>query len=280
MNRNSTGNLYEQTARTSQDNTLSPVSKAFSTSSSARPKYPPPDGYTRVQTTPKLGPQRTSYTTQKLKLLPENVQFDDQEEFRHHRDVYSQVTRIKDKPARKDAERLGKAHRYILPRVTAYCTASSYRMKDLAKSLATRKGHKMSPKLFDECLYTTYSYKRRTLNNTSDSDLGSPQTERPMPGLIRLDNEGGDIDVEETGKNDVFLFEYGVVVLWGFTEAEERGFLRDIAKFENEKLAQEVVQVEEFNYYITKSYQPRVSAFVILFYKVTNERRFTMTLLH
>lgn len=34
--------------------------------------------------------------------------------------------------------------------------------------------------------------------------------------------------------------------------------LLELAKFENEKLADEDVQLEEFNYYITQSYQPRI----------------------
>ncbi|KQC45844.1 Cytoplasmic protein required for sporulation [Saccharomyces cerevisiae] len=57
---------------------------------------------------------------------------------------------------------------------------------------------------------------------------------------------------------DLFIFEYGVVVMWGFTEREEKAFLNDIEKFEKEKLAEEDIQVEEFNYYVTKSYQPRI----------------------
>lgn len=227
----------------------------------------------------KIGPQRTSYTTQKLKLLPEQPITDNEES---GREVYSQVTRIKDTLARRDAERLGKAHRSLLPRVTAYCTASSYRMKDLNRYLAGRKQYKASPKLFDECLYTPYTYRRDSSSPTSNSldqassntdstdDVASPkkssnknrqteeQKQKANAGLIRLDDEGGEIDVELTGHSDVFIFEYGVVVFWGFTESEERRFLKELERFENEKLADEDVQVEEFNYYITKSYQPRI----------------------
>lgn len=229
-------------------------STKISTSPTAntRPSYP--QGY-RVPTS-RLGPQRTSYTTQKLKLLPDEPFPEDEES---GREVYSQVTRIKDTLARKDAERLGKAHRAVLPRVTSYCTASSYRMKDLARYLSGRKGHKAAPKQFDECLYTPYTYKRLgsppTRPTTSVTDGGASSTS----GLMRLDDEGGEIDVEMTGRSDVFLFEYGVVVFWGFTEEEEKRFLKEIAKFEKEKLADEDIQVEEFNYYITQSYQPRVS---------------------
>lgn len=225
----------------------------------------------------RIGPQRTSYTTQKLKLLPDNVVGDEDEE--SGREVYSQVTRIKDTPARKDAERLGKAHRSVLPRVTAYCTASSYRMKEVARYLNSRRQYKAAPKLFDECLYTPYTYRRDdgskisyAMSTSSSNSTGSAlsastaatstlpdssYTER-LNGLMRLDDEGGEIDVELTGHSDVFLFEYGVAVFWGFGEAEERRFLKELARFENEKLADEDIQVEEFNYYITKSYQPRI----------------------
>lgn len=230
-----------------------PVSASQSYSSNIRPAYP--QGY-RVPTA-RLGPQRTSYTTQKLKLLPDEPFPDDQES---GREVYSQVTRIKDPPARKDAERLGKAHRAVLPRVTAYCTASSYRMNDLAKYLAGRKSYKAAPKQFDECLYTPYTYKRGSPSHQRPNDVSDEggSSKNGPSGLMRLDDEGGEIDVELTGRSDVFLFEYGVVVYWGFTEEEEKRFLKELAKFEREKLADEDIQVEEFNYYVTKSYQPRI----------------------
>lgn len=239
---------------TSKNLGASPGSTKVSTSPTAiiRPSYP--QGY-RVPNS-RLGPQRTSYTTQKLKLLPDEPFPEDEES---GREVYSQVTRIKDTLARKDAERLGKAHRAVLPRVTSYCTASSYRMKDLARYLSGRKGHKAAPKQFDECLYTPYTYKRMGSPPTRPSTSATDGEANSTSGLMRLDDEGGEIDVEMTGRSDVFLFEYGVVVFWGFTEEEEKRFLKEIAKFEKEKLADEDIQVEEFNYYITQSYQPRVS---------------------
>jgi uncharacterized Rmd1/YagE family protein len=192
----------------------------------------------------KLGPQRTSRTTQKLQILPEDPIPDETDTI--NRDVYSQVSRIKDTSARRDAERLGKNQRSLLPRVTAYCSASSYKMKDLIKWLKdSKRVHDSHPKLFDECLYTPFVYKDWRGDKRIDKDL------------IRLDDEGGEITIDDR-HTDVFIFEYGVVVLWGFTVREEQAFLNDLAKFENEKLAQEDVQVEEFNFYITKSYQPRI----------------------
>jgi uncharacterized Rmd1/YagE family protein len=198
----------------------------------------------RNTTENKLGPQRTSRTTQKLQILPEDPIPDETDTI--NRDVYSQVSRIKDTSARRDAERLGKNQRSLLPRVTAYCSASSYKMKDLIKWLKdSKRVHDSHPKLFDECLYTPFVYKDWRGDKRMDKDL------------IRLDDEGGEITIDDR-HTDVFIFEYGVVVLWGFTVREEQAFLNDLAKFENEKLAQEDVQVEEFNFYITKSYQPRI----------------------
>ena len=46
--------------------------------------------------------------------------------------------------------------------------------------------------------------------------------------------------------------------MWGIPLKEEAAFLEDLARFESEKLSEEDIQIEEFNYYITKSYQPRI----------------------
>ncbi|CAI4059638.1 hypothetical protein SUVZ_04G2340 [Saccharomyces uvarum] len=195
------------------------------------------------------GAQRTSRTAQKLKLLPEEPFQRDDEGLADlkNQEVYSQVNRIKDKPARRDAEKLGKAHRHLLPRSTAYCTSSSYNMKELIRWLKDcRKIHHTHPKLFDECLHTPFIY---------NDWRGDKRFEHE--DVIRLDDEGGEIIVSDKHP-DLFIFEYGVVVMWGFTEREEKAFLNDIEKFEKEKLAEEDIQVEEFNYYVTKSYQPRI----------------------
>lgn len=196
----------------------------------------------------KLGPQRTSRTAQKLKLLPEEpFQRKDEELELVDKDVYSQVNRITDKPARRDAEKLGKGHRHLLPRVTAYCTASSYSMKELIRWLKDCKRiHHTHTKLFDECLYTPFIYT---------DWRGDKRFEHE--DVIRLDDEGGEINVSDK-QPDLFIFEYGVIVMWGFTEREEKALLNDVEKFEKEKLAEEDVQVEQFNYYITQSYQPRI----------------------
>ncbi|CAK1365186.1 Sporulation protein RMD1 [Cercospora beticola] len=283
----------------------------------------------------KIGPQRTTRTASKLKLLPNPDIGDDGPEEESGRDVYSQFTRIKDPTARRDAARLGKEDRQRLPRVTAYCTASSYRIEELMRFLKGRTKTKgANPKLFDECLYSPYSYKKDDLRPRSPGGLkrassggsgnneGSvlfeeedPEVVHSQPirrfsdsaievdenarerreDLIDLNNGGagssgngeptiptasssteisraaddGELGTGTSIERDpemditvhipeVFLFEYGVVVIWGMSVKEEQRFLKEISKFEQEKLGKDDVQTEEFNFYYTREYQARI----------------------
>ena len=254
---------------------------------------------------PKIGPQRTTRTAQKLKLLPDPAN-DDVEDEESGRDVYVQYTRIKDPTARRDAARLGKADRDRLPRVTAYCTSSSYKLDDLMRFLkGKQKLRGALPKRFDECIYSPYNYGTRgpeavastavldgvnepRQRRFSDSAIEVEQeNERRRDVLIDLNDEGDapsigyDEDMErptrppithtdsdptmETPDFDivvhtpeVFLFEYGTVVIWGMTLQEEKRFLKEIAKFEVDKLGKDEVETEEFNFYYTREYQARI----------------------
>lgn len=75
-------------------------------------------------------------------------------------------------------------------------------------------------------------------------------TEAPVPDTIDFDTE--------VHTPEVFLFDYGVVVLWGMTLKEEQKFLKEIAKFEMDKLAPDDVETECFNFYYTREYQARI----------------------
>lgn len=57
---------------------------------------------------------------------------------------------------------------------------------------------------------------------------------------------------------EVFLFDYGTVVIWGMSLEQEERFLKEIAKFETEKLGTDDVQTENFNFYYTSEYQARI----------------------
>lgn len=251
---------------------------------------------------PKIGPQRTTKNAQKLKLLPNLDPGEDGPEEESGREVYSQFTRIKDPTARRDAARLGKPDRDRLPRVTAYCTASAYRLDGLMKFLRARgKTRGANPKQFDECIYSPYCYERskrdkykasnghdRAVNNLDEaSTLSSTPERRYSDSAIEIGEDRNrrrdeliDLETDESVEAhpsafdheqqqnpdldtqvhtpEVFLFDYGTVVIWGMTVAEERRFLNDISKFEKEKLSEEDVQTENFNFYYTREYQARI----------------------
>ncbi|KAH7354271.1 hypothetical protein B0T11DRAFT_126125 [Plectosphaerella cucumerina] len=246
----------------------------------------------------KIGPQRSTKNAQKLKLLPNPEVDEEEDDQESGRDVYSQFTRIKDPSARRDAARLGKSDRERLPRVTAYCTASKYEMDSMMRFLKGRaKSRGANPKLIDECIYSPYTYGK-SVANREDRRVGAQPDpvqayeRRHSTGdfsdtfsrhdLIDLRSEGRqDSGYEEgfghDGGNDisaplengpdfdteihtpeVFLFDYGVVVIWGMTIAEEARFLKEITKFELEKLAPDDVETEFFNFYYTREYQARI----------------------
>lgn len=198
------------------------------------------------------------------------------------------MTRIKDSTARRDAERLGKAERAQLPRVTAFATANSYDLDALFRFLKARAPTRgTAPKKFDECVYTPFSYTHA--NNIAgvqepqqhsddlidlhhqqegNSEFSDPFTAQSSHQPVEEDEE--DMGDERSLHNfvarqnqaivssDVFFFQYGVTVIWGMSVADERRLLRDISRFETEKLGDEDVQVENFNFYVTSSYQPRI----------------------
>ena len=266
---------------------------------------------------PKIGPQRSTKKTEKLKLLPNPDVGDDGEDEESGREVYSQYTRIKDPTARRDAARLGKADRDRLPRVTAYCTSNRYEMDGLMRFLKGRgKSRGANPKLIDECIYTPYHYNKpvaapRPSNpdpvknyERRHSTGGEAVEEQAIRDNLRSEHEqhqqqqeqrdyngfsasGREQDINAgriTGEDllgpsviddgpvsenipdfdvnihtpEVFLFDYGVVVIWGMTEMQETKFLKDIAKFELEKLAPDDVETEHFNFYYTREYQARI----------------------
>ena len=57
---------------------------------------------------------------------------------------------------------------------------------------------------------------------------------------------------------EVFVFEYGTIVIWGMTVAQERRFLGDMSKFAETPLPPESTQTENFNFYYTQDYQARI----------------------
>lgn len=102
-------------------------------------------------------------------------------------------------------------------------------MEDLMKFfIARRNSYHTNPKLIDEVIYTPYVYDPPI----PDVDVGNYNVTGDLLGVpeLRADN----VSVPKARKNkfdttsteaEIFLFEYGTVVIWGMTEAQEKRFL-------------------------------------------------------
>nr|CAG8501357.1 4509_t:CDS:2 [Entrophospora candida] len=184
---------------------------------------------------------RTTKTSQKLALFPEDLEITSPVETD---DKYDQIGQLPQGTSRREAERFSKKERQQLPRVTAYCTAASYRPEELLKYLQSRKiQNSTAPKRFDECIYTPFTFQPSKQYTTID--------------LLGLDDHAITNQVEQTIP-EVFFFEYGVVVIWGMKENEEKILLNELVSFEEEKLSPEDVETEEFHFHYAASYQPRI----------------------
>ncbi|KAJ3762219.1 hypothetical protein EV360DRAFT_36111 [Lentinula raphanica] len=173
-------------------------------------------------------------------------------------EVYNQISLIPDGKARRDALKLTKKKAKSLPRVTAYATATSFRMDDVLKFLRAREtAYQTNPKLIDEVIYSPYAYQVPTSANKDTTttpagrvgDLLGIEELRLQEGdelrTIRKKSKFGSAPNEA----EIFIFEYGTVVIWGMSEAQEKRFLSSLKRFEVEKLSPEDVEMEDLNYY-------------------------------
>ncbi|ORY21157.1 hypothetical protein BCR39DRAFT_554163 [Naematelia encephala] len=202
-------------------------------------------------------------------------------------EFYTPLSQIPAGTARRDAQKLTKTEKAKLPRVTAYCTAASYNLPALQAYLSARaSSYRTHPRMFDtECLHTPYlpppsasahfrspnlkpsndqpQIPEADLLNLNDPPKRSPSREakrrtgfKKNPGGQRkstaedgVESENDDDFEEEEWVPDVFMFEYGTVVIWGMTEKEEKSFLKILKKFEVERLSHEDVEMEDLNFY-------------------------------
>ncbi|TRM60403.1 hypothetical protein BD626DRAFT_559094 [Schizophyllum amplum] len=179
--------------------------------------------------------------------------------------VYNQLALIPQGTARRDAQKLTKKKAKSLPRVTAYATAASYRMADLMKFFnARRSAYHTNPRMIDEVLYTTYAYEPSAASDEGRASKNPPQSSRTgdLLGIPELREDSEAEEPTQTPKRkkrsffdaagneaEIFLFQYGTVVLWGMTEPQERRFLSTLKKFEVDKLPPHELEMEDLNFY-------------------------------
>ncbi|KAF8969543.1 hypothetical protein BGZ46_010655 [Entomortierella lignicola] len=198
-------------------------------------------------------PMRTTKTSQKLTLFPEEKDVPVlEDEYAFDDTTYNQIGQLSSGTARNDAHRMSKLDRQNLPRVIAYCTASAYRMDDLFNYFQSRKvANGTAPKRFDECIYTPFSYTTTSKPPTTADLLG---LDDPATNRHRL------LEQQQLKESipELFFFDYGVTVIWGMSEQDEARLLKEISRFEEEKLDEEDVETEEFSYHYNSEYQPRI----------------------
>ncbi|ORY70207.1 Sad1-interacting factor 3 [Pseudomassariella vexata] len=263
-------------------------------------------------------PSRTTRISEKLVLLPvtdekahgSDEELEDEEENRPLKDEELDVLKKRGGLRGKSyAERLPKVQRTEkFSRLTAYCTAQSYKMKATSEFL--RKQHDAKTKLYDDCLYTVYHIpllsgvggyrvRSRPIMKTPGTgktvlDLEIERSERRDEHMGYYDespsNENGNHPTGDADKDrfqqesnsmnpvnrlapdakqfaEMFVFSYGVVVFWNFTEQQEKNILADLAFAENETgvslvtrpLDQSDFETEEFHFeYSADIKRPRV----------------------
>ncbi|KAJ2709307.1 sporulation protein rmd1 [Coemansia spiralis] len=211
------------------------------------------DASGRAALRPSRPAYRTTKTAQKLKILPEDDgegAGTDVDEYLGLTGVYDQVEHMRGAhDLRNEINQLKSLPPGSLPRVTAYATASSYTMTQLFKWIQSRKGQNdTAPKLLDECIYTPFVYgPSEAIAIDMESNLIEDATQQ--------------VEFRESYvpiKSEVFIFDYGVVVIWGMTEQHEKEFLSELEPFEVEKVDEDDIETEELEFYINAKAQSRV----------------------
>ncbi|KAJ3577649.1 hypothetical protein NPX13_g2920 [Xylaria arbuscula] len=304
---------------------------------SGQPRVPPPRGPRSIagvrrvsggglpNLAPRTGqqnmPSRTTRISEKLVLLPETPDEPENDEDEERIQIEQEGRPLKDEErdvlrkrgglrGKSYAERLPKFERAEkLARLTAYCTAQSYKMKSTSEFL--RKKHDAKTKLYDDCLYTVYhtpllsgvdGYRVRsrpilktpgTGKTVLDLEIERSEQRDEHMGYYdeygfgeqgaspnNTDNnhrqgsqEGGAANNNNHQDNghvkpmnrfapdakqfaEMFVFSYGVVVFWNFTEQQEKAILADITFAESETglslvtrpLEQSDFETEEFHF--------------------------------
>lgn len=103
---------------------------------------------------------------------------------------------------------------------------------------ARRNAYHTDPKMIDDVIYTPYIYDPPTNHNdTRPSHVSHHPPTGDLLGIPELREDGGEDEDDAKKKRkgskfdttakeaEIFMFEYGTVVIWGMTEPQEKRFL-------------------------------------------------------
>ncbi|WBW73852.1 mitochondrial protein [Schizosaccharomyces osmophilus] len=222
-------------------------------------------------------PQRTTKTSQKLVLLPEDHAVNS---FEEDPSVYEDMVPLSSYNMIK-SENLSKDKREELgfPRATAYSICDAFQLPKVKHFLRTY--HKVRPRKYDETLYAVYHLP--LVYGRSDScRIASgppPSTEQEDSPSTSSDQSQQQLNEESTSStspsassiaqmyriSEIFVYSYGVIVFWNFTLGQEKDILADLtfAGGENslmiKPLAEEECEVEDLHFhYAPHTKRPRI----------------------
>lgn len=130
----------------------------------------------------------------------------------------------------------------LCPRTHTESCYSSYRMNELMKFFnARRNAYHANPKLIDDVLYTPYVYEIQSKDDSRQS-RSEPVPTSDLLGIPELHRETPEDDDRTVKKRksvfdttaheaEIFMFQYGTVVIWGMTEVQEKRFLASVLVF-------------------------------------------------
>ncbi|EEB06135.1 Sad1 interacting factor 3 [Schizosaccharomyces japonicus yFS275] len=224
-------------------------------------------------------PQRTTKTSQKLVLLPEDHEV---ESFDEDESVYEDLIRSKEAYTLLQAEKFSRDKREELgfPRVTAYCICEAFNLSKVRHFL--KHYHEVRTKKYDEALYASYNLPLQygiTDNCRVRSGPSESKTQTTTATSSELDASAETLTnstepyyymspsnpVSHMYKHaELFIFDYGVVVFWNFSERQEKDVLADLTFASNcslmtKPLSEEECEIEDLHFhYAPNTKRPRI----------------------
>ncbi|EDK36315.2 hypothetical protein PGUG_00413 [Meyerozyma guilliermondii ATCC 6260] len=327
---------------------LPPQLASHPSSPQHRPMSPPVEGYSRnpIRSIPKLSqslPSRTSKTSQKLVLIPEQQRYTSPPP---PMALSSQISpELQTQIQRSRAELMSKEDRqHEFNRMTAYYICEQFNIEAVSKFLA--QNHEVKPRLYDESLFVPYSlpllpgndgfrvksnnsaklerknqFMEKMINKNEQADhlyeyysgvetpedvqnySMDPETENfdntpfdpsepqffapPVDETTSDTDSGGSIPAPNKSMSDqpsgtdsrinaqielskhhgeMFIFSYGIVVFWNFSEIHEKNILADLAFATDSPdtllinpIDEQDIETEEFHFeYDSSIHRPRI----------------------
>jgi uncharacterized Rmd1/YagE family protein len=128
--------------------------------------------------------------------------------------------------------------------VSAWLAADAYDLRAVQDHFAAMKGRNaVDVKRFDEVLYTPFSFV-----------VPDAPTYHQQNNIVKTAEQ-----VASTSPfGEVFVFEYGVVVVWGLEEAHERSIIKDLCRHATNPNDNDDMELEQFHFYHDNNRPPRL----------------------